>query len=131
MPTVLKLKSDKTFTIPSTGITLKSGQPIESPSEPILIITSFTSALNRSTLGLSFDIYFEIYSSPSSFFQAYSKVYSSFISVPGQDAYAAAELTVLSGTINLIDKVQQLLVQILLSQPEFADWEPTQIELPN
>ena len=130
MLTVLKLKSDKTFTIPFTGITLKSGQPIESPAEPILVITSFTSALNRSTFGLSFDIYFEIYGSPSNFAQAYTRVYSSFISIPEQNAYLMAEITVEAGTINLIDKVRQLLVQILLSQPEFADWELTQIELP-
>lgn len=123
MLTVLKLKPGKTYTIATTGITLKTGEPVESPVAPILVITSFTSALNKSTLGLSFDIYFDIYASPNAFVNAYSKIYSSFIAVPQAEAYAAATLQVQTGTVNLIDKVQQLLFQILISQPEFIDWE--------
>ena len=130
MLTVLKLKAGKTYNIPSTGITLKAGEPTESPANPILVIAAFTSALNRSTLGLSFDIHFEIYASPYSFFNGYSKVFSSFVAVPDSTAYQAAMLQVPAGTINLIDKVQQLLVQILLSQPGFVDWELGTIPLP-
>lgn len=130
MLTVLKLKPNKTFTIPSTGITLKSSEPVESPVNPVLVVTSFTSALNKGTLGLSFDIRFDIYASPNAFANAYSKIYSSFVEVSEADAYAAATLQVQSGSINLIEKVQQLLFQILISQPEFADWEISTISFP-
>lgn len=130
MLNILKLKQNKIFAVPSTGIVIKSGQPTESPVVPILIITSFTSALNRSTLGLSFDIYFDIYASTESFTNAYSKIYSSFIAVPEATAYQAAMLQVQTGNINLIDKVQELLFQILMAQPEFVDWEMGTITLP-
>lgn len=130
MLTVLKLKQNKIYNIPSTGISIKSGFPSESPTNPILVITSFTSALNKDTLGLSFDIYFDIYASPESFFNAYSKIYSSFVAVPESDAYSAATLQVQPGSINLIDKVQELLFHILMSQPEFADWEIATVTLP-
>lgn len=130
MLTVLKLKQNKIYNVPSTGISIKSGFPSESPTNPILVITSFTSALNKDTLGLSFDIYFDIYASPESFFNAYSKIYSSFVAVPESDAYSVATLQVQPGSINLIDKVQELLFHILISQPEFADWEIATVTLP-
>lgn len=130
MLTVLKLKQDKIYNIPSTGISIKSGFPTESPANPILVITSFTSTLNKDTLGLSFNIYFDVYTSPATFFSAYDKIHSSFVTVPESQASSVATVQVQPGSINLIDKVQELLFYILTSQPDFSDWEIGTITLP-
>jgi len=127
MPTktiqVLKLQANQTFQDPSTGITIKQGQPPEDPVSPILVISEFEVVLSRSTYELSYRIYFDVFASPAKLQNSYNKIYQSSIFVDSTIASSLSTVPTDGNPLDLISATHSLLYNFLLSDPNFAVWE--------